>query len=136
MITEQVLSVPDLHCIVLLLATMTNCCQLFHRGLLLLLAWNMLMDFYDEFMTIVSFKLFSTSLSSELKGWIVPFSALSVLLPVVGWVGDSLLGRYRAIIVLYYCYIYYCYTIVIMYYCYCYCTCNNVVHDTFQAVNH
>ena len=111
---------------------MTKCCQPFHHGLLLLLAWNMLMDFYDEFMTIVSFELLSTSLSSELKGWIIPFSALSVLLPVVGWVGDSLLGRYRVIIVLYYCY-----TIVIMlYYCYCYCTCNNVVHDTFQAVNH
>ena len=83
----------------LLLATMTKCCQPFPRGLLLLLAWNMLMSFYCEFMINVSFELLAASLSSELKGWlIIPFSALCVLLPVVGWVGDSLLGRYRAII--------------------------------------
>ena len=87
------------------------------------------MDFYDEFMTIVSFELLSTSLSPELKGWLIPFSVLCVLLPVVGWVDDSLLGRYRAIIMLLYKLLY---TIVIMlYYCCCYCTCNNVVHDTF-----
>ena len=106
MITEQVLSVPDLHCIALLLATMTKCCQPFHRGLLLLLAWNMLIDFYDEFMTIVSFELLSTSLSTELKGWLIPFSVLCVLLPVVGWVGDSMLGRYQAL--------YYCYNVILL----------------------
>ena len=49
-------------------------------------------------MIIVSFELLSTSLSSELKGWLLHFNVLFVLLPVVGWVGDSLLGRYRAII--------------------------------------
>ena len=82
----------------LLLATMTKCCQPFPRGLLLLLAWNMLIYSSNEFTLSASFKLLSTSLSTELKGWLIPFSVLCVLLPVVGWVGDSLLGRYRAII--------------------------------------
>ena len=83
----------------LLLATMTKCCQPFPRGLLLLLAWNMLMSSSNEFTLSASFKLLSTSLSTELqKAWFIPFSVLFVLLPVVGWVGDSLLGRYRAII--------------------------------------
>ena len=81
----------------LLLATMTKCCQPFPRGLLLLLAWNMLIGFYNEFTLSVSFKLLSINLSSNY--WqILAFSVLCALLPVVGWVGDSLLGRYRAII--------------------------------------
>ena len=82
----------------LLLATMTNCCQPFPRGLLLLLAWNMLVSFYTEIMINVPFELLSTSLSTELKAWLIPFYVLCVLLPVVGWVGDLLLGKYRAII--------------------------------------
>ena len=45
----------------------------------------------------VSFELLRASLSSELKGWLLHFNVLFVLLPVVGWVGDSMLGRYRAI---------------------------------------
>ena len=77
---------------------MAKCCQPFPRGLLLLLAWNVLLAFYNEFMINVSFKLLSTSLSTELRDWLLPFSVLFVLLPVVGWVGDSLLGRYRVII--------------------------------------
>ena len=77
---------------------MTNCCQPFPRGLLLLLAWNMLINSSNEFTLSASFKLLSTSVSTELKAWLIPFSVLCVLLPVVGWVGDSLLGRYRAII--------------------------------------
>ena len=82
----------------LLLATMTKCCQPFPRGLLLLLAWNMLMSSSNEFTRGTSFELLSTNLSTELKAWLIPLSVLSVLLPVVGWVGDSLLGRYQAII--------------------------------------
>ena len=82
----------------LLLATMTKCCQPFPRGLLLLLAWNMLISFYSEIMINVSVELLSTRVSTELKTWLIPFNVLCVLLPVVGWVGDSLLGRYRAII--------------------------------------
>ena len=58
----------------------------------------MLMSFYNESMINVSFELLSTSLFYELKAWLIPLSVLCVLLPVVGWVGDSLLGRYRAII--------------------------------------
>ena len=59
----------------------------------------MLTSFYSEFMINVSFELLSASLLTELKSWlIIPFSVLCVLLPVVGWVGDSLLGRYRAMI--------------------------------------
>ena len=82
----------------LLLATMTKCCQLFLPGLLLLLAWNMLMSFCYKFTMNVSFELLHASLSSELKDWLLHFNVLFVLLPVVGWVGDSMLGRYRAII--------------------------------------
>ena len=53
----------------------------------------------NKFTLSASFKLLSTKLSThELKDWLIPFMLLSVLLPVVGWVGDSLLGRYRAII--------------------------------------
>ena len=81
----------------LLLATMTKCCQPFPRGLLLLLAWNMLMSFCYEFTMNVCFELLHTSLSSELKGWLLHFNVLFVLLPVVGWMGDSMLGRYHAI---------------------------------------
>ena len=53
----------------------------------------------NEFTLSASFKLLSTNLSTELTAWLIPFSALFVLLPVVGWVDDSMLGRYRAIIV-------------------------------------
>ena len=74
-----------------LLAIMTNCCQAFNRGLLLLLAWNMLLRFSSDF---IIFKLLPSTLSPILN-WL---SYLFVLLPVVGWAGDSLLGRYRAII--------------------------------------
>ena len=75
----------------LLLATMTKCCQPFPRGLLLLLTWNVLISFYSEIMINISFELLSTRVSTELlKAWFIPFSVLSVLLPVVGWVG----GRY------------------------------------------
>ena len=72
--------------------------QPFPCGLLLLLARNMLMDFSYEFIIKVSFELLPTSFSSKLKGWLIPFSILCVLLTAVGWVGDSMLGRYRAII--------------------------------------
>ena len=82
----------------LLLATMTKCCQPFPRGLLLLLAWNMVISFSSEFTLSVSFELLPTSFTSELKDWLLYFKVLFLLLPVVGWVGDSLLGRYRAII--------------------------------------
>ena len=75
---------------------MTKCCQPFPRALLLLLAWNMLMSSSTKFTLSASFDLLSTNLSNEQKDWVIPF--VIVLLPVVGWVGDSLLGRYRAII--------------------------------------
>ena len=80
------------------LATMTKCCQPFPHGLLLLLAWNMVMSFSSEFTFNVSFELLHTRFSSELKDWLLYFKVLFLLLPVVGWVGDSLLGRYWAII--------------------------------------
>ena len=82
----------------LLLATMAKCYQPFPRGLLLLLVWNMLMDFSFEFTMNVSFEVHHTSFSSKLKRWLLHFNVVCVLLPVVGWVGDSQLGRYRAII--------------------------------------
>ena len=80
------------------LATMTKCCQPFPRGLMLLLGWYMQIFFSCKFTMNVSFELLPTSFS-ELKGWLFHFNVLCVLLPVVGWVGDSMIGRYRAIIV-------------------------------------
>ena len=80
------------------LATMTKCCQPFPRGLMLLLGWYMQIFFSCKFTMNVSFELLPTSFS-ELKGWLFHFNVLCVLLPVVGWVGDSMLGRYRVIIV-------------------------------------
>ena len=62
------------------------------------------MEYANGFSSIftinVSFKLLHTSLSSELRIYFsVLFVLLPVVLPVVGWVGDSLLGRYRAIVI-------------------------------------
>ena len=79
---------------------MAKCCQPFPRSLLLLLAWNMLIGFSSIFTINVSFKLLHTSVFSELRIYFsVLFVLLPVVLPVVGWVGDSLLGRYRAIVI-------------------------------------
>ena len=76
---------------------MANCCQPFPHGLLLLMAWNMVISSSNKFMINASFELLHTN-TTELKGWLILFGVLCVLLPVVGWVGDSLLGRYRVII--------------------------------------
>ena len=51
----------------------------------------MLINFSSDF---IIFNLLPSTLSPVLNGLIYLF----VLLPVVGWVGDSLLGRYRSII--------------------------------------
>ena len=69
------------------------CFKPFSRGILLLLVWNLL-NFYN----LNEYRLLS--ILNELKNWIIrPLFGLWVLLPVAGWVGDYLLGRYRAIIV-------------------------------------
>ena len=55
------------------------------------------MGFSFEFTMNVSFEVHHTSFSSKLKDWFLHFNVLCVL-DGVGWVGDSLLGRYQAII--------------------------------------
>ena len=74
----------------------TMCCKPLSRGILLLLVWNLLI-------CMPPFNIYEyhqLSIPTEQKNWIVrSLFGLWVLLPVAGWVGDYLLGRYRAIIV-------------------------------------
>ena len=69
------------------------CFKPLSRSILLLLVWNLLNLYnFNEYRLL--------SIPNELKNWIIcPLFGLWVLLPVAGWVGDYLLGRYRAIIV-------------------------------------
>ena len=66
------------HVLHLPLATLTKCCQLFPRGLLLLLAWNMLMSSSNKYTLCVPFELLYTNLSIEPKGWLIPVNILCV----------------------------------------------------------
>ena len=71
-------------------------CQSFSRGTLLVLAWRLLIvigRYYGSMM----FPLLLLPYHLE-KGLYYASICLWVLLPVAGWLGDSLLGRYRAII--------------------------------------
>ena len=65
----------------------------FSCGILLLLVWNLLnLHIFNEYRLL--------SIPNELKNWIIrSLLGLWVLLPVAGWVGDYLLGRYQAIII-------------------------------------
>ena len=74
-------------------------CQSFKpvsKGILLLLVWSILLNAVIASIIIIFEML---SLGDDLQYIFITWSALWVLLPVAGWMGDSFLGRYRAIIV-------------------------------------
>ena len=71
-------------------------CQSFSRGTLLVLVWRLLIvvgRYYGSMMFPLLFLPYHLE-----KGLYYASICLWVLLPVAGWLGDSLLGRYRAII--------------------------------------
>ena len=74
-------------------------CQSFKpvsKGILLLLVWSILLNAVIASIIIIFEML---SLGDDLQYIFITWSALWVLLPVAGWMGDSFLGRYRAIVV-------------------------------------
>ena len=73
-----------------------KCLKPFSRSILLLLAWSMLLNAAAGY-TISLYQFLP--LGDNFQSVLVVYSALWVLLPIAGWVGDSYLGRYRAIVV-------------------------------------
>ena len=72
-------------------------CKLFSRGIVLLLVWNTLTCVCINFFTTLDVFL-QLSFQVKTKDWLLGLAfGPWLLLPVAGWVGDSLLGRYRAI---------------------------------------
>ena len=72
-------------------------CQSFKpvsKGILLLLVWSILLSASGGFIVITTTRIVFR-LTKQIMVWI----GLWVLLPVAGWMGDSFLGRYRAIVV-------------------------------------
>ena len=73
-------------------------CQSFKpvsKGILLLLVWSILLSAAGGFIVTTTTRIFSL-MTKQVMMWTGPW----VLLPVAGWMGDSFLGRYRAIVVL------------------------------------
>ena len=83
----------------ILYSTMTErkCCKPFSRGTTLLLVWSALIGF--SFWNVrVNVILLLPFPNQELNSFLSKaYTALLALLPVTGWISDSLLGRYRAI---------------------------------------
>ena len=78
--------------------TETKCWKPFSRGRTLLLIWSALISFVLLSITSNMIQLLSNN-NEDLENYMIyVFAALTVLLPVSGWISDSLLGRYRAII--------------------------------------
>ena len=72
-------------------------CQSFKpvsKGILLLLVWSILLSAASGFILTTTTQIVF-QLTKQITVWI----GLWVLLPVAGWMGDSFLGRYRAIVV-------------------------------------
>ena len=82
---------------------MKKCCKPFSRAVLLLLVWSGLISFEAFGFKIILIKTTErfTFLSNELVVEYLPalYTFVLMVLPVAGWIGDSLLGRYRAIVV-------------------------------------
>ena len=79
--------------------TETKCFKPFSRGTILLLMWSALMSFVLFSITDNLIPLFS-NFNKDLNNYSIYVPApMLALLPVAGWIGDSLLGRYRAITV-------------------------------------
>ena len=79
-----------------------KCCKPFSRAILLLLVWSGLISFATfGFKTILIRMTWKISYPNYEFAKILPsfYTVPLILLPVAGWVGDSLLGRYRAIVV-------------------------------------
>ena len=64
------------------------------KGILLLLVWSILLSAAGGFI-VTTITQIVFLLTNQIMAWI----GLWVLLPVAGWMGDSFLGRYRAIVV-------------------------------------
>ena len=75
--------------------TETKCCKPFSRGTTLLIVWSALMSFVLLSITVNLIPLLSTY--DEDLNMYLAYTPMLVLLPVAGWISDSLLGRYRAI---------------------------------------
>ena len=73
-----------------------KCCKPFSCGTILLLVWSALLSLTCWSVRVNVILLPNQELNSFLSEGYV---ALLVLLPVTGWIGDTLLGRYRAITV-------------------------------------
>ena len=73
-----------------------KCFKPVSSGIPLLLVWNMLLNAAISFTIISVFLLPSISINYQYIFYI--WSGMWVLLPVAGWIGDSFLGRYRAIV--------------------------------------
>ena len=72
-------------------------CQSFKpvsKGILLLLVWSILLTAAGGFIVSTTTRIFFLT-TKQVMMWTGPW----VLLPVAGWMGDSFLGRYRAIVV-------------------------------------
>ena len=80
------------------MVTTRKCCKFFSRGMVLVLFWSALISTITLSFKIKLVKLLP--LSKDLKH-IISYAhfGLLVLLPIAGWISDSLLGRYRAITV-------------------------------------
>ena len=75
---------------------MVSKCKCFSNGIMLLLVWSILLHVAAGFITIV-IQLLLWDIKQQYI--LIVWSGLWVLLPVAGWMGDSFLGRYRAITV-------------------------------------
>ena len=73
-----------------------KCFKSVSNGIVLLLVWSILLSAAGGFILIVTQQLFLNNKQEYIN---ILWSGLWVLLPVAGWMGDSFLGRYRAIIV-------------------------------------
>ena len=78
------------------MASKCKCFKSVSSGILLLLVWTMLLSAAGGSIIIVVRLLL---LDNHLQYILIVWSGMWVLLPVAGWMGDSYLGRYRAIIV-------------------------------------
>ena len=82
----------------------TKCCKSFPRAVLLLLVWSGLIGFASFSLKTILIRMTQLSFPNYEFAKTLPsvYTVLLLLLPVVGWVGDSLLGRYHAIVVGFY----------------------------------
>ena len=79
-----------------------KCYKPFSRAVLLLLVWSSLIGFASFSLKTILIQLTQLSFQNYdefAKSLPCAYAGLLILLPVAGWIGDSYLGRYRAIMV-------------------------------------